>query len=241
MAAVRPRSPVPTCPNYVPYSTEFPGQDGGPPPAGATQPGAWYFNTCATGTCDQSGHRRGVVGHRSGGTHGPAARSCRRRRPGGQRAAAPDPHPDPQPVDHGLREPGRVALDHLLDVASALDDGPGLQRRWMRGRYRHRHPVVCHLGHRRRIDGHLQRPRHPLRPCAPRHRQSTTCSHTYATTSAGQPSPDGNPNDAAFPITATITWTVAWAGPDGSAGALPSLTTQGATSLEVAQIESVNN
>ena len=40
---------VPTCPNYVPYSSEFPGQDGGPPPASATQPGAWFFNTCATG------------------------------------------------------------------------------------------------------------------------------------------------------------------------------------------------
>jgi hypothetical protein len=71
--------------------------------------------------------------------------------------------------------------------------------------------------------------------------QTTACSHTYTATSAGQPSPDGNPNDAAFPVTATLTWTVAWAGANGSAGALPSLTTQGATSLAVAQIESVNN
>jgi hypothetical protein len=71
--------------------------------------------------------------------------------------------------------------------------------------------------------------------------QSTSCSHTYTTTSAGQPTPDGNPNDAAFPVTATVTWTVAWSGPDGSAGALPSLTTEATTSLKVAQIESVNN
>jgi hypothetical protein len=71
--------------------------------------------------------------------------------------------------------------------------------------------------------------------------QSTGCSHTYTQTSAGQPSPDANPNDAAFPVTATVTWTVAWAGPDGSAGALPSLTTEGTSSLKVAQIESVNN
>jgi hypothetical protein len=81
----------------------------------------------------------------------------------------------------------------------------------------------------------------PFDPALPATDQSTTCSHTYTTTSAGQPSADGNPNDAAFPITATITWTVAWAGPNGSAGALPSLTTRGASSLEVAQIESVNN
>jgi hypothetical protein len=71
--------------------------------------------------------------------------------------------------------------------------------------------------------------------------QSSDCTHTYTQTSAGQPSPDGNPNDAAFPITATLTWTVAWAGPNGSAGALPSLTTEGTSSLKVAQIESVND
>ena len=71
--------------------------------------------------------------------------------------------------------------------------------------------------------------------------QSTYCSHTYTETSAGQPTPNGNPNDAAFPITATVTWTVRWTGPAGSGGSLPSLTTRGTTSLKVAQIESVNN
>ena len=81
----------------------------------------------------------------------------------------------------------------------------------------------------------------PYDPSLPATSQSTTCEHTYATSSAGQSSPDGNPNDAAFAITATITWTVAWAGPNGSAGALSSLTTRGVTSLKVAQIESVNN
>jgi hypothetical protein len=71
--------------------------------------------------------------------------------------------------------------------------------------------------------------------------QSSACTHTYTQTSAGQPSPDGKPNDAAFGVTATVTWTVAWAGPDGSAGVLPSLTTEGTSSLKVAQIESVND
>jgi len=71
--------------------------------------------------------------------------------------------------------------------------------------------------------------------------QSTSCSHTYTATSAGQPSPDGNPNDAAFTVTATVTWSVSWSGPDGSAGALPSLVTGASTSLKVAQIESVNS
>jgi len=71
--------------------------------------------------------------------------------------------------------------------------------------------------------------------------QSTTCSHTYTATSAGQPNPAGNLNDAAYTVTAAVTWTVAWSGPDGSAGALPSLITEASTSLKVAQIESVND
>ena len=50
---------VPTCPNYVPYSSEFDGQSGGPPPAGGVQPGAWYFNTCSTGSA--TGQATGVV------------------------------------------------------------------------------------------------------------------------------------------------------------------------------------
>jgi hypothetical protein len=71
--------------------------------------------------------------------------------------------------------------------------------------------------------------------------QSTACSHTYATTSAGQPDSGGNPNDGAFTVTASVTWTVAWSGPDGSAGVLPSLITEAPTSLKVTQIESVND
>jgi hypothetical protein len=70
--------------------------------------------------------------------------------------------------------------------------------------------------------------------------QSTSCSHIYTSSSAGQPSPDGKPNGAAFVIKATITWSVSWKG-DGFAGggALPSLTTSATTSLRVEQIESL--
>ena len=40
--------------------------------------------------------------------------------------------------------------------------------------------------------------------------QSTSCSHTYKQSSAGEPSPDGDPNDGAFLVTAAVTWTVTW-------------------------------
>ena len=43
-------SAPPQCPDFVPYSVAIPGGgDGGPPPAGAPQPGAWYVNLCAQG------------------------------------------------------------------------------------------------------------------------------------------------------------------------------------------------
>ena len=70
--------------------------------------------------------------------------------------------------------------------------------------------------------------------------QSTTCFHTYWSSSANQPSPDGNPNDAAYVLEATITWDVSWTavGAPGG-GTLPPLTTTTTARLRVEQIESV--
>lgn len=77
-------------------------------------------------------------------------------------------------------------------------------------------------------------------PSEPASTQSTSCFHKYLYSSAGQASPNGNPNDDAFEVSATITWNVTWKG-DGFAGggSLPSLTTTSTTSLRVEQIESV--
>lgn len=68
--------------------------------------------------------------------------------------------------------------------------------------------------------------------------QSTACAHTYTVSSLGQPSADGDPNDAAFTVTATVEWQVAWAGTDGSSGT-STLTTAAAAALRVEQIEAV--
>ncbi len=71
--------------------------------------------------------------------------------------------------------------------------------------------------------------------------QSTDCSYRYAVSSAGQPAVDGNPNDGAFTVTATIAWSVSWSahGAPGG-GTLPSLSTSAAVPLRVQQVESVN-
>lgn len=71
--------------------------------------------------------------------------------------------------------------------------------------------------------------------------QSTDCSYRYRASSAGQASPDGNPDHAAFTVRAIVHWSVTWTavGAPGG-GSLPPLTTVGVIELRVEQVESVN-
>ena len=61
---------------------------------------------------------------------------------------------------------------------------------------------------------------------------SPTCGHTYTTSSAGRP-------DNAFTVTATVSWTVAWAG-GGQTGTVPDLNNTATTALRVADVEALN-
>lgn len=65
--------------------------------------------------------------------------------------------------------------------------------------------------------------------------QSSSCTSTYARSSAGQPQVGPNPNDRFFPVTVTVTWRVAWQGSGGTAGVLPALTTTSTFPLPVAE------
>ena len=60
---------------------------------------------------------------------------------------------------------------------------------------------------------------------------SPTCGHTYQATSAGQP-------DQQFPVTATLSWKIAWSG-GGKSGTLPDLATSTTVRWTVEQVESV--
>lgn len=75
----------------------------------------------------------------------------------------------------------------------------------------------------------------------PSDEQQTSCLHTYRTSSVGQPSPDGNPNDGAFVVTATITWEVSWSSSVHAAGSLAPLQTRSSTSARVEQVQSVDS
>jgi hypothetical protein len=81
----------------------------------------------------------------------------------------------------------------------------------------------------------------PFRLGVPASVQSTSCSYVYRSSSAGQASPNGNPNDAAFAVSATITWGVNWSSSvPGSGGVLAPLQTESTTHLRVEQVQSVD-
>jgi hypothetical protein len=226
-------SPAPTCPNYVPYP------QGGPPPAGENPNGAWYENTCASGNAQ--GMATGVTWIVTG-------------------QPPPPPPPDPAIV-------AAQAASQLQLAAPTLTFSPATaayvkfpEWLWIDGAIWH--PVTttataCNAGGCTTVaatatpddvswdtgDGTpatvCDGPGTPYNLSVPYAEQSTACSHIYVISSIGEPSPDGNPNHAAFPVTATVDWVVTWAGPDGSAGQLPAIKTQGNSTVAVQQIESV--
>lgn len=61
---------------------------------------------------------------------------------------------------------------------------------------------------------------------------SPDCGYTYRSSSAGQP-------DQAYPVSATVHWTVTWSGA-GQGGTFPDLTTTSAAAFEVAESQALN-
>jgi hypothetical protein len=92
-------------------------------------------------------------------------------------------------------------------------------------------------------DGHTVTcagPGTPYQPALSPESQTTDCSYTYGSSSAGQPSADGDANNGAFTLTATITWTVSWSATGGvGGGPLPPLHTSSTVPVRVEQVESI--
>ena len=212
MAAGGAGSTQPQCPDYVPYSVAFPGQDGGPPPAGAPQPGAWYVDLAP---------REPPRAWPPACSGSPPARRPAPRRPIRRRSAPRRPASSSFPSPSLALSP---ATTGYVNLAEWLWIDPSI---W--------HPFTttaqaCNAGGCTTAtatatpayvtwntgDGSTVTCNGPgtaynpaLRP-PPSRRPARTPTPT---TSAGQPTPNGNPNDAAFPITATVTWTVRLVGP----------------------------
>jgi hypothetical protein len=215
-------------------------------PAGSTSPGNWYLVECKGGNYAQA-HRDGVVWVPTAAAAAPA--------PG---AAAPaNPAVDPavlaQQAENSMQLPSlkiqtnpstqaivnlptwlwldqgtwnQVSVSASLGTVTATATATPEQVEWTMG---DGGSVVCNG------------PGTAYQPSAPAASQSTNCSYTYSRSSAGEPSPNGDPNDAGFPVTATITWGVSWTAQGVAAGGtLHPLTTSSSTSLPVQQIESVS-
>jgi len=228
------------CPDYVPYSVAVPGGVGGPPPPGAAQPGAWYVDLCSVGNAQSIA--QGLQWFATG--QAPSIAPPDPATVGAQAASElqlPTPSLALSPVTTGyvnLAEWLSVApsIWHLFTTSAKACNAGGCTTATATAT-----PAIVTWS---TGDGSVvtcNGPGAAYNPGLSASEQSTKCSHTYTTTSAGQPDPNGNPNDGAFTVTAAVTWTVAWSGPDGSAGLLPSLNTQASTSLKVTQIEAVND
>ena len=87
-------------------------------------------------------------------------------------------------------------------------------------------------------DGSTQRCQGPGQPWTPGATSGPqACTHTYETSSAGQPGPPPN----SFPVTATVTWTVTYTVNGGPGGTLPSQTTSSFTTVRVSEVQAINN
>lgn len=79
-------------------------------------------------------------------------------------------------------------------------------------------------------------------PAQPSLLQASPCAYTYAVSSAGQTSPDGNPDDASFVVHATVAWSVSWTAQGAAGGgSLPPLSTTASSRVRVEQVESINS
>lgn len=81
----------------------------------------------------------------------------------------------------------------------------------------------------------------PYDPGMPQQAQQTDCEYTYKVSSAGQPSPDADPNDDAFDVRATILWQVTWSTPAGQGVGIQPLATTSGITMRVEQIESIGS
>ena len=77
-------------------------------------------------------------------------------------------------------------------------------------------------------------------PAVPAIDQTTPCSYTYRQSSVGQASANGDANNGAYDVVATISWSVTWSAVGASGGGtLAPLQTSSNIKLRVEQIESV--
>jgi len=210
----------------------------GPPP-GVTTPGSWYSITCT----DASGNSTSQTVWVSSGSPAPAPST---------------PPVDPRSV--ALQAESSLSLPppilNFSPSAAAVVNLPTWL--WIDPSIWHRYSVSATVGSVTATatatpvsvtwdtgDGGSEScsgPGTAYQVAVPSSDQRTDCSHAYRTSSAGQPSADGNPDHGAFTVTADVAWQVTWTAQGAAGGGtLPGLTTTARVPLRVIQVESVNS
>jgi hypothetical protein len=83
-------------------------------------------------------------------------------------------------------------------------------------------------------------PGQPFGTVQPNAQPSSRCQYTYRTSSAGQSSPDGDSDQGAYPVRATVAWAVSWSAQGAAGGgALPTMYTSTLSRVRVVQVESI--
>jgi hypothetical protein len=210
--------------------------EGGIAPGGPT-PGSWYSVTCVNQITDASTTETEWISDRAavGGT------------------PAVDPYAVARQAENSLRLPQpdtsfSPAAFSVVNLPTWLWIGAGI---W------HSYSITATVGPvsatavatPRSVDWSMgdggevtcNGPGTPFDPAQPLSQQATGCSYTYTSSSIGQPSPNGDPDDSAFTVRTTINWSVSWStrGAPGG-GALPPLSTSASTPVRVEQVESIN-
>lgn len=239
--AVSTSAAPPTC-GYIPYP------QGGPPPAGMDPNGAWYIDTCDIGS--SMAMATGVTWLVNGAPAPPAG-------------SAPTVPPPPTPAAAGAEAASELGLPDPTIAMNPSGTGYVNVAEWLWIEPSLWHPytvtaeacdaggcttatavatpksVTWDTGDGARVV--CQGPGVAYDTQIPPNQQHTYCQHTYRQSSAGEPAPPGEPNAAAYPVTATVTWAVSWSSSGGATGTLPDARTAATTKLRVEQIEAVQD
>jgi hypothetical protein len=83
-------------------------------------------------------------------------------------------------------------------------------------------------------------PGQPFEAVQPKAQPSSRCQYTYRTSSAGQSSLDGDSDEGAYPVRATVAWAVSWSAQGAAGGgAFPTMYTSTLSRVRVEQVESI--
>jgi hypothetical protein len=215
--------------------------DVGPPP-GVTAPGSWYEITCTAADGTRTTQTLWISNTASTATAPPPTTPAVDPLTVARQAANALQLPDPTPSF----DPSGSAVVNLPTWL------------WIDGSIWHRYSVTASVGTVTATavatpvsvvwamgDGQsvtCPGPGTPYQVGLPPSAQRTDCTFTYPVSSVGQPSPNGDPNQGAFAVEATVEWAISWTatGAPGG-GSLPGATTSTRTALRVVQVESVNS